>query len=449
MTQDVLQKAGDVLIESLKLVSINQTITDLEDFLIELNIYEDMFSNFLRGEIALSDSRNLIQTLPIIGEELLILKLRTPTFPNAIEKTFRIVQVSDRKVVKDNNTQTFILYFVSQELIIDMLLPIFKSFEGDIDEVVIDIFANYVSYNRDLETNSTDSTLKENEQSTPINIFTETENKVKFVSPGWTPFKCINWLASKSIPKDGKACNFLFYESNKTFNFGSIESIFDHTNKNKSFIGTYSIAAANLGSQEKGSLNREFFLTEHVDMVSTTDHIKNYTNGYLANRLITLDVFNKKYELIDYDHTTEYFNYKHTSGEKAIPIFAEDSLRNPATSIHFYPINPKLFNNFPNNVNEKMGKIYGNRRSTLLELTNLKLNINVPGRTDIEVGNMLRFIYPELGPKDNPNSKGEDIQYSGYYIITAIRHKITKTDIVEHRMVMEIVKDSLFVGGDV
>jgi len=32
--------------------------------------------------------------------------------------------------------------------------------------------------------------------------------------------------------------------------------------------------------------------------------------------------------------------------------------------------------------------------------------------------------------------------YSGYYLITAIHHKVNKLD---HEMVMEVIKDSLFV----
>lgn len=442
-----VQKVGDVLIESLKLLSTNNTLTDLDEFLIELNIYEDMFCNFIRGEIALSDSQNLIQKLPIVGEEYLLVKLRTPTFDSVIQKTFRIVKITDRKVVRDNNTQTFILHFVSQELIADILLPLYRSFEGNIDDVVIKIFSDYIMMNRNYETTDDDTNLKEIDIVTPLKVLTETENKVKFVSPGWTPFKCINWLASKSIPKQGKACNFLFFETNKAFYFTSIETIFDFTNTNNNFIGNYTISANNISDNDSGTLNRNFFLTEDIDMISTTDHIKNYTNGYLANRLITLDVFNKIYELVDYDHTIEYKNYKHSSGDKAIPIFSENTLRNPSSSVHFYPINPKLFNNFEGNINEKIKTIYGNRKSSLLELTNLQLNINIPGRTDIEVGSMLRFTYPELGPRDNPNTKFEDIQYSGFYIITAIRHKITRSQKVEHRMIMEIVKDSLLVGG--
>jgi hypothetical protein len=443
-----IQRAGDVLIESLKLLSTKNTVTDLDEFLIELNIYEDIFSNFIRGELALSDSRNLIQKLPIIGEEYLLVKLRTPTFDSVIQKTFRIVQITDRKIVRDNNTQTFILHFVSQELIANILLPLYRSFEGNIDDVVLQIFNDYLMMNRNYEITNDDTNLKEIEIVTPLKILTETENKVKFVSPGWSPFKCINWLASKSIPKQGKACNFLFFETNKAFYYTSIENIFDFTNTNKSFIGNYTISASNIKDNNRETLNREYFLTEDVDMISTTDHIKNYTNGYLANRLITLDVFNKIYDLVDYDHTIEYKNYKHTSGDKAIPIFAENSLRNPSSSVNFYPINPKLFNNFEGNINEKIKNIYGNRKSTLLELTNLRLNINIPGRTDIEVGSMLRFNYPELGPRDISNTNFEDIQYSGFYIITAIKHKIVRLQTVEHRMIMEIVKDSLFIGSN-
>ena len=442
---DSIQKAGDITIEALKLLSATGYIVDLDIdlFFIELNLYEDIFAGSLYGDILISDSRNLIEKLPITGEEFLILKIKTPSFPTAatISKVFRIYQLTDRAIVKEN-TQMYTLHFVSHEMIADILLPLYRSFEGNIDDVVIQIFEEYIAINRNFDDPNNDN-LVEKEATTQLKVLTETANKVKFVSPGWSPFKCINWLASKAIPKEGKACNFLFFESNKSFYFTSIETIFDFTNKNKSFVGEYTLAAANIrDEQSKTDINRELLLTESVEMITTTDHIKNYTNGYLANRLITLDVFNKVYDLIDYDHVNQYKNYIHSSGEKSVPIFAENSVRNPASSIHFYPINPKLFTGFSGNVNEKIKDIYGNRKSTLLELTNLKLLLTVPGRTDIEVGAMIKFKFPSLGPKDESDKQtdAQDKLYSGYYIITSIHHKINRN---EHKMIMEVVKDSL------
>jgi len=440
-----IQKAGDVKIEQLKLISSTNVIYDLTEFLVELNLYEDIFSNYLTGSIVMSDSRNLFDMVPIIGEEYLVLKFVTPSFPASVQKTFRIYKATDRQVVRDRNTQTYALHFASIELFFDVLLPLFIPFEGDINDVVGNIFSSYIAENRDFQINESSDEIKEIENVTPLYIKTEVANKIKFVSPGWTPFKCINWLASKSIPKDGKAKNFLFFESNKSFCFTSIETLFREAYEDKTSIGKYSISAAGIRqSSNRPDLDREYFLAKDVEMVDTTDHIKNYTNGYLANRLLTLDVYNKEYVVTDYDYVNEYSKQYHTSGDgkKSMPVFNSDSLRNPATNISFYPVNPKLFNDFPDNVSEKMKDIYGNRKSSLLDLTNLRMNISVPGRTDVEVGRILYFSYPAVIPSDSSdtNETLEDLNYSGYYLITAIHHKVSK---LNHTMVMEIVKDSL------
>jgi len=254
-------------------------------------------------------------------------------------------------------------------------------------------------------------------------------------------------LASKAIPKDGIAKSFIFFESNKNFYFGTLENLFRDAYKNNNYLGRYLISASNIRQKESSqNVNREMFLAKNVEMVESTDYIKNYTNGYLGNRLIYLDVFNKDYQLIDYDHVKEYEKQFHTSGEgvKAKPVFNKNSARNFATNISFYPKNPKLFDNYQDNISEKMNEIHGNRLSCMLELTNIKMNITIPGRTDAEVGRMLYFDYPSLGAKDEKDdeSSTQDKLYSGYYLITAIHHKVTK---IEHQMVMEIIKDSLSV----
>lgn len=444
-----LQRAGQVKIEQLKLITTSNDIIDLTEFLVELNIYEDIFSNYLRGEVVLTDSRNLIDKFYIHGEEFLNIKIRTPTFKDedCIQKTFRVFKVSDREIVRDTNTQNYTLHFVSVEVFYDLLFPLFVPFEGNIVDVAGNIFSDFLAASRNFDISENNREINENAEPTKLVILAEAANKVKFVSPGWTPLKCINWLASKSVPADGKAKNFLFFESNKNFYFGSLESLFKNAVEKNNYLGTYTVSASNIREKEgNADVNREMFLAKEVEMIESVDYIKNYTSGYMANRLVYLDVFNKEYEIIDYDHIKEYENLYHTSGTgtKAIPIFTKDSVRNFATNISFYPKNPKLFTGFSENINEKMGEIHGNRLSSLLDLTNIKMNITVPGRTDAEIGRLLYFSYPALGAHDS-SEKSQDVQdklYSGYYFITAIRHKINKN---EHMMVMEIVKDSLYV----
>lgn len=442
-----IQKAGSVNVRELKLISANNLIVDLNEFLVELNLYEDIFSSHMYGDILISDSRNLIDTLPIIGEESLVLEFFTPSFEEQqqiIKKTFRVFKLSGRQIVRDNNTQLFVLHFASVELFYDMLLPLYRSFSGKITDIVQDLYFDYVATNRDAELSTDLKTVKPGTRVTPLIIINDTSNQVKFVSPGWTPFKCINWLASKSIPETGVGKNFLFFETNKSFYFGSLEYIFKNSIETKNIVGTYTYSPNNKKESNGRDFLKEFYTVSDMEMVDTTDHIKNYTNGYLANRLITLDVYNKIYKRIDYDYVEDYKNNYHTSGKgsEAIPVFTTDSPRNFASSVSFYPVNPKLFNNFPGNVSEKMEEIYGNRKSSLLGMTNIKLNITVPGRSDVEVGNLIYFKFPSLGPtsEEDKNKEKVDKNYSGYYLITAIHHRVT---ISEHVMIMEIVKDSL------
>lgn len=447
-----IQKAGDVLIEKLNIITTKNTIIDLRDFLVELNIYEDMFSNCMRGSILLSDSRNLIQKGPILGEEFVQITVTTPTFEKKINKTFKVYSVSDRKIVRDNNTQMYILHFTSIELYYDILLPLYKSFEGSITQIVGNIFTDYIADTRNYDTSNTSAI--EADDGTPLVILNETLNNVKFISPGWSPFKCINWLATKSIPKNEVAKNFLFFETNKAFYFGSVEYLLKEAVQNDSYIGEYTIAASNIRDNPNvPNINREFFIAKEVDMVETSDQIKNFTNGYLASRLITLDIYNKKYDVFDYDHSTEYEKQFHTtgSGTTSIPIFAKDGVKNPSTNVEFYPVNSRLYQTsqteyFAGNISERMKDIYGNRRSSLLELSNLRMTMTIPGRTDIEVGHVLKFLYPGVGPKDKTTGEedGIDTQYSGYYLITAMHHKINRT---AHFISLECVKDSLAVDN--
>lgn len=440
---DGIRYAGDVNIEAMLVYTNNGILIDLKDFLVEFNLYEDIFKHFLYGEIVVSDSINLIEKGPILGDESLFLSIRTPTFPSAIKKDFRIFKVSSRNL-ENQTTQSYILHFVSMEVMNDVSFPLYKSFEGKPHQIAENIFFDYVASTRNYTTDQQFTKLIDTKVTSSFNILNSTSNNVKFISPGWTPFKCINWLTTKSIPNDGIGKNYLFFESNKGFNFGSIEKLFKIGNQN-GVNGSYVFGAVkNIRSRQYGvDVERELFIAESAKVVNNVDYIKLSTNGYLSNRLITVDVYNKEIKYTDYDYVNEYSKQFHSSGKgsEAAPIFSTKTKRTPTMHTSFYPVNPKLFNDFPGNISEKMQEIYGNRRSSLIDVTNIKMQLDVPGRTDIEVGNMISLTMPKLGPVENKNSEEQqDKLYSGKYLITAIHHKIT---VNKHVMSMEIVKDSL------
>ena len=81
------------------------------------------------------------------------------------------------------------------------------------------------------------------------------------------------------------------------------------------------------------------------------------------------------------------------------------------------------------------------------ELRNIAMKVEIPGRTDIEPGKILYFIFPDASPKDNTdiNLPTTDKYYTGFYLISAIRHKI---NLKTHMMTCELLKDSFAKHGE-
>lgn len=440
---------GDVDFEELTLISSLGTAVSLLDYYVEFNLYEYIFNNTLSGDIVISDSRNLIKLMPILGEEILVVKYRTPESNFYIQKCFKIYAVENRRIVRDQNTQIYTLKFCSFESILDSVSTIYSSFQGKISEVISQIYNDYLSVPRTYVRDG--GSYVESDSGSSVYFINDTSNNVKFVSPGWTPLQCINWLASKSKPEQGSACNFLFWESNKNFYYGNIEGLFTgHLNRNRQEI-PYRLAAATVkgvGGNGTDDLNEKMYLIEDLQIVKTGDYLEKVYSGYFASKNISIDFINKNYTTINYDHLSKFKDYTHSSGRGGVGIF-NNSLRNSHSHISFHSKSPELFTNFKNNVNEFSAEIYGNRLSHLHELNLLKMHIVIPGRTDLEAGSLIDIDLPDLGPVDETDeTKGyRDPFYSGSYLVSAIRHKITG-GIHRYSMVAEVVKDTLGSARD-
>ena len=119
-----LQYAGEFDIDEALLVSPTGGVMDLikDVIIVELNIFEDMFKSSISGSIIIVDSNNVISKIPVVGQEYLTLKIRTPSLTldrdiiDFTDNPFAIYKVGFRKEVTSGG-QTYELKFVSQEAI--------------------------------------------------------------------------------------------------------------------------------------------------------------------------------------------------------------------------------------------------------------------------------------------------------------------------------------------
>lgn len=434
------KKTSNAVLKQLRLTARTLDYADLETYVIELNIHEDMFGNSVYGTLIMTDSRNLIRELPIEGEEFLYIHLKTQGYADdpiiEIQKEFRVFRISDRTVDHQKGIQVYTLHFCSKEVFRDTLTPLYRVFgEKPIYELVEEIFTEYLQLER-----YPGGELNE------LEILDETKNAAKFISPGWSPIKCINWLASKAISVDGDACNYLFWETTKGYYFGSVEKIFINLALGNNTAGRYRLLDRDLDLNTipgaEAEANREFFAVNRLNIDNVSDMLKVVSEGEIANNVLSVDLNKKDFKNTIYNHSEMFHNYTHLmSEESSYAIWGESINANPKNSIYYVSKNTHLFDDCDNNVNEIYKDVFGKRIANLRDINQFKIVISIMGRTDIQAGTIIYLEFPETRPKTEQdiNQPETDIRYTGYYLITALRHKYTNFNYIT---VLECVKDT-------
>ena len=110
-----IKHAGEVELQKLVLISSSGTAIDLTELVININIYESVFSHAMSGSILIGDTNNLSVNLPIIGQEYLSLKLNTPTLEDKAidysENVFVVYKIKQRE--SDSLMQVLELQFTT------------------------------------------------------------------------------------------------------------------------------------------------------------------------------------------------------------------------------------------------------------------------------------------------------------------------------------------------
>ena len=115
-----LSFAGEFEFEKVEIIAADGVTIDVKSQVMQITIFEDTFNAALHGEITFNDNFNLQNTLPLIGQELLRLKIKTPIFEddeNSIdftEQVFALFELTNTTILNDNN-QVHTMRYISME----------------------------------------------------------------------------------------------------------------------------------------------------------------------------------------------------------------------------------------------------------------------------------------------------------------------------------------------
>lgn len=458
-----LSNPGDVTFKTVEIQSVNGDVLDIKSFVVELNIYEDIFSNALQGVLMLVDSKELVSGLPLVGDELLNIWIQTPTFGDgygeSIKKTFSIYSIKNRMLNADRE-QMYTLYFCSMEAVSDNVTQVSKKYEGTTDEIADKLYTEYLKQKRCFGG-------IDNKDETPMIIAdTPHEGKIAFVANMWSPFRCLNYVAQRSIGAKQKGPSFLFYETKTGFYFTSVDNLIKNQLDASSIYAEYVYLPKPINPlidlvdddtlhTMKPGLDKGFSTVSDIRFNEQVDILKSQDNGRFASTTTIFDIMLKEATNIPHDYSYSYpdiihmENYRIENGKATFDEAAKDNMTYPANVTRsalskrfFRPVHKKVLTTSDDQLLDYTpDKWLGMRQSVLEDISGLRMHITVPGRTDAEVGKIINFKYPKVGDgadKSDPTNQWDPF-LSGVWMITAIHHKISP---VAHNMILEIAKDS-------
>jgi len=437
MEEDLLSGEGettgvsypqDYSLNTLNFLSSNGQRTELKKLLITMSYYEDIFSFVTSGSITVLDAQGFIEALQLTGNEFLEINFgKVKGGKNTEDEIFRVYKIGDRTPSGNLNSETYTLYFCSEELLLSEQTKVSKSYKGKkISVMVKSILTDYLKI--------TPLKIKEVEETTGL---------YDFLIPRLKPFEAVSWLSCYARPKTSPGADFLFFQNRAGYNFRSIQSLFKDP-----VYADYKYQAKNVDEKDQ-SLQEKVLTVLDYEFVKPYDMLKEINSGAMANQLISIDPLTRTYKITNFDYkkfkeqsTTLNAgsvgnDFKNRLGKTTNESY--ESVMKVAIGNSNQTVIPYIKQQEAGVSKDIFVETFVPNRTAQIALSNYtRMKISIPGDPGIAAGRVINFKMMSLKPSND--TKSLDKFYSGKYLVMAVRHIIEVPS--KYQTILELAKDS-------
>ena len=328
----------------------------IDDFVGEINIYENLFQDSISGNVIVSDNRNLLGKLPVIGYETIkIVYFIDENLPGGAINSLQYIRKFKIHSITDYQKQsaTVALYsinFRSDEYFMNLTTRLSKSYRStsisNIASLVFDELKSEKSF-------VVDSTIVSQD----------------LIIPNWKPFTALNWLAVRAISDSYDGANYVFYENKNGYNFVSLEGLFERGLKEKN-IPNYTQPSKNFVlSPEVRTSSFSNIMQIHYD--TGLDVAANLFNGMYASKVIEHDIVKRTFKINEFNYSETFDSYKSLNKGSLDDSRANGNFYSEKSDalVTYVPKHTKKYNN-TYNYSDNIEKSIQIRRSQLQQLSN-------------------------------------------------------------------------------
>lgn len=367
------QGASTYLIKVLDLITNEGKVISLKNIYTEIKLVEDLFSNYISGQIAITDANDLHQIAPIIGEEKIKLIYSTDG-STEVSKVFNLYRIETDQSNSDKVSHN--LFIVTEEAMLDLNTKISKAYDKkSIEFMIRDAFSSISSKN--------------------VSV-TQSSGLFHIVVPNWSPIQFINYTTSIAKPKNYKGSLYFFYEDSKGFNYKHIEDLFSAES-----VGLWKANKISRNDPKKdiGEINPSNNILSYRILKNSTDTFKAMTDGMYANTTLSYDNVSKTYKTYVYDYNK---NFQDTIHLNQFKLSSNNfNLNSDTQKITYLPSvahreqSQYYKNNIGNtSVADKKEEVHPWRTTLLSQVMAKQIELTVHGNVELTVGKVIDIELP-------------------------------------------------------
>ena len=297
--QDKLNFPGDFQCDFAFIINhLGETI-NITDNIVNLNIYENIRTPFITGDVTFIDSNNIVRDNELnLGQERLSIQIRTSTFErpivNAGNFNFRIIAVMEDEPF--TSSRKVKLQFVSKEFVTDKQVRISKTYQKEFHLMVEDVLRNdsYMGTKKEL-------------------VLEPTRHIFKHCITDQHPIEFINTIRPLCQAKDRENVGYLFYETlDNKFHFQSYGSLIAEAKAKQPEVRQYTLNKAGNTQYDGEDPNfGKLFNIERSEPMVNHNNITNLNEGLYGSKLVSFDIYTKTLKETEYNYFDSYGDIPH------------------------------------------------------------------------------------------------------------------------------------------
>ena len=378
---------------------------DLTSLFQEFNIYQDLgleenVSPSLTANVLIKEGWDILDTMPILGGEEVVISFKSPAATDYTALSFRVSRVG--RVADESNSsakKAFWLHLVTTDAYKDSMLRKSVGLQGSYSDMAAKIFEMLESRTKFEDIDPTYGIQE------------------RFATPLWPVLKSIDYMARRSY--DEIFMPFVFYEDFTGYHFKSLTTLFNQGNQTMTAEEKQEAALEKKffrDPQDAPLLQNNNFNSERFMRTIIKAEKKLARDQFMANYHDVLAVDERVYDFRTKTVTptsrvyTEWF--AETAHLDPYPLFSDEFNRENVRYLEAQP--------------DGAEQVDYAKRVIKFSLASTVMRLLLVGDNRLNVGQVYYIEDLSNRPKQNENLAELSKLSSGHYIITKIRHKISR-----------------------